>query len=100
MKGLMLAVFLVVQVQGAQKIELDCLNKVGQVLCSIHYSDQLLECLDGVIEGSVFRNEAIESFCFTEDPEYCVTQKLCDSGLTGLPKRTKPEVSLIKILNH
>ena len=97
MKGLLLAVFLVVHVKGAEKIGSDCLNKVGQVLCSIHHSDQLLECLDGVIEGSVFRNEAIESFCFTQDPEYCVTQKLCDSGVTGQPKRTEP-VSLIKIL--
>ena len=97
MKGLMLAVFLVVLVQGAPKIGSDCLNKVGQVLCSIHHSDQLLECLDGVIEGSVFRNEAIESFCFTQDPEYCVTQKLCDFGVTGQPKRTEPAVSLIII---
>lgn len=54
-----------------------CRAKVAQVLCSIHHHDHLKKCLDSVDEGAIFKNEDIESYCFTHETEKCVTEKLC-----------------------
>ena len=71
-------ILVVLAIQGvASNLDPSCVQKVGQVLCSIHHPDQLSLCLRGVNEKTVFLNEAIESYCFTEDPDHCVTQKLC-----------------------
>jgi len=61
----------------ASSIEPGCVQKVGQVLCSIHHPDNLSLCLRGVNEKTVFWNQGIASYCFTEDPDHCVTEKLC-----------------------
>lgn len=76
-------ILLLILTQGAtfSPISSACRAKVAQVLCSIHYHEQLRLCLDGVHEGAIVKNEDIDSYCFTEEPEKCVTQKLCSVAL-------------------
>lgn len=103
MKSKLLEFILVVtlaQEAALSPISSTCRQKVGQVLCSIHHSDQLRLCFNGVTDGAIFLNPNIESYCFTHEPELCVTDKLCtlainDETTSAAPPRLhqEPKVS-------
>lgn len=81
---------LLILTQGAHihgVISPSCRAKVAQVLCSIHHHDQLRLCIDGAVaDGAIFKNENIESYCFTQEDDKCVTEKLCSVTIKEVNK--------------
>ena len=53
-----------------------CQRKLAHVLCSSHYEDHLLECLQSLDENSFIRQGS--EICLRPVPEYCVAGNLCD----------------------
>ena len=68
-----------------------CRRKVGQIICSTHYYDQLLECLTGLTEESFFRKSRTE-VCLRPVPEFCATAEQCDHSEEQQPT-VKPQAS-------
>ena len=68
-----------------------CRRKVGQIICSTHYHDQLLECLTGLTEESFFRRSSTE-VCLRPVPEFCATAEQCDHS-EEQPPTVKPQAS-------
>ena len=72
-----------------------CRRKLGQILCSSHYEDHLLECLQSLDENSFIRQGS--EICLRPVPEYCVAGNLCDKleapKTDELPPTVKPQAS-------
>ena len=91
-----LALVTLVISDDTEPISVICQRKVGQIICSTHYYDQLLECLQGLTEESFFRKSGTE-VCLRPVPEFCATAEQCapaeTSHINEQPPTVKPQAS-------
>ena len=71
-----------------KSLSLGCRRKIGQIICSTHYSDHLLDCLEGLGEDSFFRKNT--EVCLRPVPEYCATADLCNQNETPNEQPKQP----------